>query len=233
MENPICLLNSFKVFQDLMAQTIGAIRSKPGRGEPTLSISCSDKLAKWNVLGLQGALIYSLLDKPIYYNSMTFCDPEHCNTTAAKRAIWGRFSSRNFYPSHPFIVNQPVIQMAESKFKYEKNINLQPAPGSIIWSKVNNGLQQVSVNGELQGATKKRPGRLKTSKIEFFRCYIDILKKIDDKLNIFDSNMDFDSLKYCDAKGKSNEYQQVWTSLKKEYFNIWTTKPPELNTFTI
>lgn len=31
----------------------GALRRKPGRGEPTLSLSCSDKLARWGMLGLQ------------------------------------------------------------------------------------------------------------------------------------------------------------------------------------
>lgn len=225
---------NFKVLQDLMAQSIGDIRTKPGRGEPTLSISCSDKLAKWNVLGLQGALIYSLLDKPIYYNSMTLCDPKYCDVNAARRAIWERFNSIKFSPEHPFYINQPVIQMNCSiKFKHQKNINQEPAPGSIVWSKLKKNVHQVSVNGKLQGATKKKGGHMKISKIELFRSYLDIVKKFNDKLNLFEANVDFNNLRYCDAKTKSMEYQQVWNDMKKDYFNVWTTKPSEINAFTI
>lgn len=33
---------------------IGVLRIKPGRGCRTLSLSCSDKMARWNILGCQG-----------------------------------------------------------------------------------------------------------------------------------------------------------------------------------
>lgn len=32
---------------------LGAVRTKPGRGDPTLSVSCSDKLMRWNAVGIQ------------------------------------------------------------------------------------------------------------------------------------------------------------------------------------
>ncbi|KRT78638.1 hypothetical protein AMK59_6626 [Oryctes borbonicus] len=50
---------------------VGVIRTKPGRGDPTLSVSCSDKIAKWCYLGIQGSLLSFLLVKPIYINSFT------------------------------------------------------------------------------------------------------------------------------------------------------------------
>ena len=40
-------------------------------GEPTLSVSCSDKLAKWGLLGWQGALLGSLLAAPLAPASIT------------------------------------------------------------------------------------------------------------------------------------------------------------------
>lgn len=34
-------------------QVVGVVRTKPGRGDPTLSVSCSDKIARWIAIGIQ------------------------------------------------------------------------------------------------------------------------------------------------------------------------------------
>ena len=49
---------------------VGVLRTKPGRGEPTLSMSCSDKMMQWNILGCQGALLAHFVARPIYFESI-------------------------------------------------------------------------------------------------------------------------------------------------------------------
>jgi tRNA-specific adenosine deaminase 1 len=51
------------------------LRTKPGRADspPTSSLSCSDKIAKWSVLGFQGALLSRILD-PVYIDEIIIDD---------------------------------------------------------------------------------------------------------------------------------------------------------------
>jgi hypothetical protein len=57
------------------SQATGVVRRKPGRGDPTLSVSCSDKVARWTLLGAQGALLSGLLARPLYLESLTVAVP--------------------------------------------------------------------------------------------------------------------------------------------------------------
>jgi len=49
---------------------VGALRTKPGRGERTISMSCSDKIARWLGVGIQGALLSHFLQDPIRIRSV-------------------------------------------------------------------------------------------------------------------------------------------------------------------
>ncbi|KAI8458246.1 hypothetical protein BY996DRAFT_4577431 [Phakopsora pachyrhizi] len=55
------------------SEPVGKLRTKPGRldSPPTTSHSCSDKLALWNAVGIQGALL-SAFYKPIYVSGYVF-----------------------------------------------------------------------------------------------------------------------------------------------------------------
>ena len=63
----------------------GLARTKPGRGERTSSMSCSDKLARWAAIGVQGALLSLLLPRPLRLSSLSVGTP--CSLPALHRAI--------------------------------------------------------------------------------------------------------------------------------------------------
>ncbi len=50
----------------------------------------SDKLARWNVMGVQGAMLSEVLEEPLYMQSLTVALP-HCTTEVAhqaRAALW-------------------------------------------------------------------------------------------------------------------------------------------------
>lgn len=124
---------------DLMVQTTSLIRIKPGKGVRTLSLSCSDKISRWNILGIQGAMLFNLLSKPIYLKSIILPSETSCCVSAIERAFYKRFEDVSEHLKSPFELNKPEIFIAtnKSKFLFAKDAQREnPSSFCIGWSKV-------------------------------------------------------------------------------------------------
>lgn len=84
------------------------------QGERLLTMSCSDKLARWNVLGIQGSLLTHFIE-PIYLSSVILGSLYHAEHLS--RAMFSRLANLEDLPAG-YKVNKPLlsgISNAESR----------------------------------------------------------------------------------------------------------------------
>lgn len=212
---------------DSMSQDIGEIRTKPGKGVRTQSVSCSDKLSKWNILGIQGALLDSILDRPIYLSSFTVCGVS--SVASIERAIWKRWLENYSIVSFDrYVMQKPTVQATSENIEFEcsQNSFLQPSPNSIVWCDVENRNFEIAVGGRRQGVTKKKintaAGRLMISKMEIYRQFLDVAMSEHDN---DEPDCRYNrSMTYKSAKNVAEDYKLAWSALKLNVFKKWTVK---------
>ncbi|KAF9966535.1 tRNA-specific adenosine deaminase 1 [Mortierella alpina] len=187
--------------------SVGALRTKPGRvdSEPTMSMSCSDKIARWNVLGLTSALVTPFLPEPLYLTSVIAGDL--FDAEALERALFQRIRGCRFTDQraiadeqardaqrqidHPRRVN---VHKSPEPFDYGKEavttrsgqegitIPPVPSPCSTSWIASEPSVTEVLVNGCNAGASTKKQisakARSRLCKINMFETSAALWKSI-------------------------------------------------------
>ncbi|KAG0309079.1 tRNA-specific adenosine deaminase 1 [Dissophora globulifera] len=184
--------------------SVGVLRTKPGRvdSEPTLSMSCSDKIARWGVQGLTSALVAAFLETPIYLSSVI--TRELFDAAALKRALLERIvvancacldktqlsdGSGRLWRPHPVQIHASSIVFEFSKEAVTSSIEQkggshQPvaSSSSISWIASEPSITEVLVNGCKAGASSKQPlppkSRSRLCKVNMFQSSVALWKSI-------------------------------------------------------
>ncbi|KRX57938.1 Phorbol ester/diacylglycerol-binding protein unc-13, partial [Trichinella sp. T9] len=232
-QDPHGKLNKFHI--------VSQFRTKPGRGEPTLSMSCSDKIAKWSVMGIQGCLASAFLLQPIYLSSVILGKCPY-SEAALRRAIvernFGFQSDHQEYTFHEpkfhFSDMQDYSLSSGSSCRQKPLSRRQRKPCSTIWFC---GLSraEILVDGYLQGSTKLSRSRFGSGG----RCSAVCRRRL--AVRSLSIGRLIASVEHSHSSGQSplggviyenfksahSAYMNVWKQLK-EHYRHWIVDIPSL-----
>ena len=200
------------------------------RGNRLRTMSCTDKICRWNVLGMQGALLSHIIE-PIYLDSLTLGYLyEHGHLARALCCRLSKDSDIDEKLPMPYSLNHPwlgrVTAFSPSR-ETQKTNNL-----SVNWYLGSTGMELTDGRtGACLTRTDNAPTPSRLCKAELYKHFKWVCAKQRNlqHLNAFET--------YREAKEKAYGFQEAKAVMAKQFkasrYGTWVKKPRELEMFDV
>ncbi|XP_061111567.1 double-stranded RNA-specific editase B2-like [Conger conger] len=193
------------------------------QGEQLVTMSCTDKIARWNVLGVQGSLLSHFLE-PVYLSSLTVGSLRH--TGHLSRMVSHRLERVGPLPP-PYRHNQPLLGcLGSSDGRW---VGKSPC-FSVNWTA---GDAQLEVINASTGRRRDSGASSRLCKHALFARWA----RLHSKLGSNFPGVAETGLMYCEAKRAAATYQsakrRLVKSLQEAGLGTWIRKPPEQEQFLL
>lgn len=197
-------------------------------GWPLICMSCSDKIAMWNVLGLQGALLSRFM-QPIYMSSITI--GANFNFGHVTRALCCRLGNIKNLPPHYRLNHPDIFKTGSFHVLYSERLPRDPEyVWAISWYF---GIKLMHVIDARTGETHPRGETTIISKRELYAEFLQLKRWAN---GVSKQSKESDTHEYLKDKGAAEEYQRgkrlVMEAFQRGGYGQWMQKPVELRNFT-
>ncbi|CAH0382806.1 unnamed protein product [Bemisia tabaci] len=194
------------------------------QGERLLTMSCSDKIAKWNTVGLQGALLSHFI-KPVYLTGIvigSLFSPSHLY-----RAVIGRLEGTLQALPPPYRLNKPLLETTSSN---TERLASKTPNHAVVWSA---DMLNVEAMNAINGRQLDTSGVPCISKRKLFEKFLQIAEKVPSPNFTHLSSLTV----YSEAKKAAKLYQeaklQTFKAFSQGKLGDWLKKPAEVDEFEV